>query len=60
MLKDIEYFNSKMDKIDGFGELGNRLVQVANEKGAAEQPSAGTETSTASKEQSEETKPAES
>ena len=60
MLKDIEYFNSKLDKIDGFGELGNRLVKLANEKGVAEQPSSKNETSQASKEESEETKPAES
>lgn len=32
MLSDVEYFNSKMSKIDGSGDLGDTLIQVVNAK----------------------------
>jgi hypothetical protein len=58
MMKDIEYFNSKLGKIDGFGDLASRLTDLASEKGIA-QPSTETGTSESPEEQCEETKPAE-
>lgn len=32
MLSDVEYFKSKMGKIDGSGDLGDTLIQVVNTK----------------------------
>lgn len=32
MLSDVEYFKSKMGKIDGSGDLGDTLIQVVNAK----------------------------
>lgn len=36
MLKDVEHFNTKLNKIDGFGDLGNRLLELVNEKTTSE------------------------
>lgn len=32
MLSDVEYFKSKIGKIDGSGDLGDTLIQVVNAK----------------------------
>lgn len=32
MLSDVEYFRSKMAKIDGIGDLGDTLINVVNSK----------------------------
>lgn len=32
MRKDIDYFNSKMGKIEGSGDLGTRLLELVNAK----------------------------
>lgn len=32
MLSDVEYFNGKIGKIDGSGDLGAHLMQVVNAK----------------------------
>lgn len=43
MLKDIEYFNTKLGKIDGFGDLGNHLTELANAKQSPDNPTEQTE-----------------
>lgn len=37
MRKDIEYFNSKLSKIEGSGDLGNRLLELVDAKTVATQ-----------------------
>lgn len=37
MRKDIEYFNSKLGKIEGSGDLGNRLLELVDAKTVASQ-----------------------
>ena len=65
MLKDVEYFNAKMSKIDGSGDLGDRLIALVNGKTVAskspEPASEGTGNSDSAKEseQGEEAKPTE-
>ncbi|EED17768.1 GARP complex component (Vps54), putative [Talaromyces stipitatus ATCC 10500] len=56
MLSDVEYFKSKMGKIDGSGDLGDTLIQVVNAKTILPEniaePSPQTETSSPSNEAS--------
>lgn len=54
MLSDVEYFKSKMGKIDGSSDLGDTLIQVVNtkailpEKTSASEPAQTEATSSAS------------
>lgn len=38
MLRDVEFFKSRISKIDGAGDIGDHLVDVVNAKAVAEQP----------------------
>ena len=38
MLRDTEFFKSRMSKIDGAGDIGDRLVDIVNVKAVADQP----------------------
>lgn len=53
MLRDAEQFQTKMGKIEGAGDLGERLVQLAQAKSVTEQASTE-KASSPSKEQGEE------
>lgn len=55
MRKDVEYFSSKMGKIEGSGDLGDRLLGLVNAKTIATEPEPAETTSEAKKD--EETKP---
>ena len=55
MRKDVEYFSSKMGKIDGFGDLGTRLLELVNGKTTASDDKS-TETSESQK-QDDQTQP---
>lgn len=52
MHRDAEYYNSKMSKIEGSGDLGDRLIELAQAKSVSEHASSG-EASSPSKEQRE-------
>ena len=38
MLRDTEFFKSRISKIDGAGNIGDRLVNIVNAKTVAEEP----------------------
>lgn len=52
MLSDVEFFNTKISKIDGSGDLGEQLLSVVKEKQVAQEatkspsPSSGSSGST--------------
>ncbi|KAL4867071.1 hypothetical protein BDV12DRAFT_171910 [Aspergillus spectabilis] len=51
LLRDAEYFQARLSKIDGFGDLGERLLEVVNRKTietAAQEPAPAEDTSTSS------------
>ncbi|KAH8430666.1 uncharacterized protein LDX57_008329 [Aspergillus melleus] len=58
--RDAEYFQSKLSKIDGFGNLGERLLELVKQKSTAteaqEPPSTEPDTSKGSPKTSEDTK----
>lgn len=41
MLRDAEQFKTKMGKIEGAGDLGERLIELAKAKSVTEQASTG-------------------
>ena len=45
MLRDAEFFKSRMSKIDGAGDIGDRLVDIVNAKAVADQPTPPKESS---------------
>lgn len=53
MRRDAEHFDSKMSKIEGSGDLGERLIELAQAKRVSEHVSSG-EAPSPSKEQREE------
>lgn len=38
MLRDTEFFKSRISKIDGAGDIGDQLVNIVNAKAVAEEP----------------------
>lgn len=40
MLRDTEFFKSRISKIDGAGDIGDHLVDIVKVKAVAEQPKA--------------------
>ena len=53
MLRDTEFFKSRISKIDGAGDIGDHLVHIVNVKAVAEQPNPPDERLTKSDEPAE-------
>lgn len=47
MLRDTEFFKSRISKIDGAGDIGDHIVNIVNEKAVAAQPNPTKEPTTA-------------
>lgn len=47
MISDVEYFDSKMSKIDGFGDLGEHLIKLVKAKPVALPPATETNNTSA-------------
>lgn len=50
MLRDTEFFKSRISKIDGAGDIGDFLVNIVTAKAVAEQPKPSTDPPTIPKE----------
>lgn len=53
MLRDTEFFKSRISKIDGAGDIGDYLVNIVTAKAVAEQPKPPKEPPAASDETAE-------
>lgn len=53
MLRDTEFFKSRISKIDGAGDIGDHLVDIVKVKAVAEQPKAPQESPTTTNESTE-------
>ncbi len=58
MLRDAEYFRSRISKLDGAADIGDHLVGIVNSKAVAEKPK-DTKTSPAAPESTTAEKPQE-
>lgn len=53
MLRDTEFFKSRISKIDGAGDIGDHIVNIVNAKAVAAQPKPTKEPPTAADEPTE-------